>query len=312
MQNEIEKFLILFNRLENILKHSLKNLQWLPDAKPKIAEVCYQLDQVYCQLNRSFLTQSMKSSIVNPIFQERWDKFLKYYKTKVQEVAKPVREKHNKEFSELLDSTFEKNESKGGQSKEESWQEIVNSVSREARMNFNPSINNAASLLEDIFRYAEDSVDMGGGITDNHLGAMKYFEDVLGLNFSEINYKWSKVPDLFVSENITKKTDKLIEMYYEAAKSYVFGLNVTATAMCRALLEHILINYYGIHEANLAKIINLAEKRFKELKNLDLHKLREDGNNVMHKYQANSKIEDQAVIRNLLTIRSLVGSIPTK
>ncbi len=312
MHNEIEKFLILFNRLENILKHSLKNLQWLPDAKPEIAEVCYQLDQVYCQLNRLFLTQPMKSSVVNPIFQERWDKFLKNYQTKVQEIAGPVREKHNTELFKLLDSTFEKNESKGGQSKEASWQEINNRVSREARMNFNPDINNAASLLQDIFRYAEDSVDMGGGITDNHLGAMKYFEDVLGVNFSEINYKWGKVPDLFVSENITKKTDKLIEMYDEAAKSYVFGLNVTATAMCRALLEHILINYYGIPKAKLIDIINLAEKRFKKLKTLNLHKLRKDGNNVMHKYETNSEIEDQAVIRNLLTIRSLVGLIPMK
>ena len=80
--------------------------------------------------------------------------------------------------------------------------------------------------------------------------------------------------------------------------------------MCRALLEHILINYHGMPKDDLYKVVALAEKKFKRLKSLNLHKLRKDGNEIMHEYEAKSRIEDDAVIGYLLTIRALVDSIP--
>ena len=101
-------------------------------------------------------------------------------------------------------------------------------------------------------------------------------------------------------------------MYNEAVRSYIFGLNVSATAMCRALLEHILINYYKIPKDDLVKVVSLAENKFKKLKLLKLHKLRKDGNNVLHEYETKSKIEDAAVVNYLLTIQALVNAIPDK
>ena len=53
-----------------------------------------------------------------------------------------------------------------------------------------------------------------------------------------------------------------MEIYNEAVKSYIFGLNVAATAMCRALLEHILINYYGMPKKDLCTVVAMAEERF--------------------------------------------------
>ena len=87
--------------------------------------------------------------------------------------------------------------------------------------------------------------------------------------------------------------------------------------MCRALLEHILKNYYGWPKKddrnsmeNLCSVVNWAEKKYQKLKILNLHKLRGDGNDVMHKYEAKSGIEDDAVVGYLLTVRALVDFIP--
>ena len=48
------------------------------------------------------------------------------------------------------------------------------------------------------------------------------------------------------------------------------------------------------------------------MKLLNLHKLRKDGNNVLHEYETKSKIEDAAVVNYLLTIQALVNAIPDK
>jgi hypothetical protein len=66
MRIYIEKFLVLFNRLKSELNNSLKNLKWLPNAKPEIADLCYQLDETYRQLNRFFANQPTKFSVVPP------------------------------------------------------------------------------------------------------------------------------------------------------------------------------------------------------------------------------------------------------
>ena len=125
-----------------------------------------------------------------------------------------------------------------------------------------------------------------------------------------ISRRWENAPYLFISEKINKRINKLIELYNEAAKCYIFGLNVAAVAMCRALLEYILIQYYKIEEDNLKRIISSAEKRYNRLKKLNLDKLRSEGNDVMHKYETREYLEESAVIEYLSTIRELVHMIP--
>ena len=320
MRIYIEKFLVLFNRLKAELNYSLQNLKWLPGTKPEIAELCYQLDDTYRQLNRFIANQSTKSSVVPSIFQKNWNEYRTNYQTKVDEIARLKREQHDKELKkevhELFQQLREKSEEKG-QSEEEFLKEIQEMTDGFKKgVTFNPVQDDAASLLDDLFylidTIADDPDFLPGVVTDKHIGALNYFEKVIGIDFHDINRRWGKAPNLFMSEKIKKKTDKLVEMYNEAVKSYIYGLNVSATAMCRALLEHILINYYGMPKDDLVKIVSLAENRFKRLKALNLHKLRKDGNDVMHEYEAKSRIEDAAVVNYLLTIQALVNAIPEK
>lgn len=313
MRNHVENFLVLFNRLKSGLNYSLKNLKWLPKEKPEIAELCYQLDNTYSLLRRIMANKTEKYLVVPSVFQKIWDDYEKNYQVKVEEVAKPSREKYEKELHALLQKL--KNDAKEeGQSHEEFWGQFAKAMPSTKGSTFNPVENDAASLLGDLFylidTIADDPDFLPGVVTDKHIGALNYFEKVIGINFHDINSRWGKAPNLFISEKIKKKTDKLVEIYNEAVKSYIFGLNVAATAMCRALLEHILINYYGMPKNDLCKIVAMAEERFKKLKSLNLYKLRMDGNDVMHEYETKSRIEDAAVVNYLQTIRALVDFIP--
>lgn len=314
MRNYIEKFLVLFRRLKFELNYSLQNLKWLPEKKPEVAELCYQLDDTYRQLSRFLANQTIKSSVVPSVFQKYWDEYRTNYQEKVAEIGQPKRQQYEKEVRELIQQQLREKAKEKGQSEEEVFQEMTDGFKQ--GITFNPVEDDAASLLDDLFYLMHTIADepdfLPDVVTDKHIGALNYFEKVIGINFHDINKRWGKVPNLFMSEKIKKKTDKLVEMYNEAVKSYIYGLNVSATAMCRALLEHILITYYGIPKDDLVKVISLAENRFKRLKILNLHKLRKDGNDVMHEYEAKSRIEDAAVVNYLLTIQALVNAIPEK
>ncbi len=311
MRPHIEKFMVLFNRLKSELNNSLKNLKWLPNEKPEIKELCYQLDGTYRLLSCKFANNSAKSIITPSIFQKRWDEYVGYYQKKIDEIAKPLREKYEEELSDLIQQLEEDAKVQGKSIEEILGVQKIPPITMGST--FNPSEDNAASLLDDIFAAVHDIVDndiFPDVFTDKQMGALNYFEKIIGLNFHDINRRWGKSPNLFISEKLTRKTDKLIELYNEAVKSYVFGLNVASTAMCRALLEHILINYYGMPKDDLVKVVAMAEERFKKLKSLNLYKLRKDGNGVMHEYESKSRIEDATVVSYLLTIRTLVDFIP--
>lgn len=312
MRNHIEKFLVLFNRLKAELNYSLKNLTWLPNEKPEIAELCYQLTDTYRLLSRKMANKSEKYLIVPPVLKKSWDDYERNYKSKVEEAAEPFKEKYERELRDLFQKLEEEAKEKG-QSREEFWGQLVESIPHIIGSSFNPVEDDAAYLLGNIFDTIHDIVSgdlMPEVFTDKQMGALNYFEKVIGIDFHEINRRWGKAPSLFISEKISKRTDKLVELYHEAVKSYIFGLNVSATAMCRALLEHILINYYGMPKDDLYKVVALAENKFKRLKSLDLYRLRKDGNEIMHEYEAKSRIEDDAVVGYLLTIRALVDLIP--
>ncbi len=298
--------MVLFERLKSATNHSLKTLDWLPNKNSAIAELCFQLDDVYRTLHQYLANQSAKHLVVPAIFQVRWDEYIKNYQKKVGEIAEPLKKKYEQELIDIINNAAE--------AKGQSFDDFIEKhFPHTMGASFNPIEDNAAELLDNLFTTIYDIVnneEFPEVFTDKHMGALNHFEKVIGMNFHDINRRWEKAPNLFISEKVKKNKDKLVEMYHEAVKSYVFGQNISATAMCRALLEHILINYYKIPKDDLVKVVSLAENQFKKLKTLNLHKLRKDGNDVLHEYESKSKIEDAAVIGYLLTIRGLVGLIP--
>ncbi|EFK06473.1 conserved hypothetical protein [delta proteobacterium NaphS2] len=308
MEQKYQIFLMLFKQLKSAIGHAPKKLKWLPKEKQEIADLCYKLDQTFKEIDRHLSNQSNRSATVPSGFSQNLEEYKSKYMDKVNAIASPL---HDKYIKNALDQLICQAKS-AGQSKEECLNTVIESVSQYTKPghSFNPTIDDASFLLEHLLSMAEDIAGDGMfGLGDKHLGAMQYYENVIGVDLKGINNRWNKIPNLYISDRINKKTDKLIELYNEAARCHIFGLNVAATAMCRSLLEYILVEYYKIKEENLKKVIIFAEKKFKKIRTLNLDTLREAGNSVMHDYENKSKIEDQAVVGYLMTIRSLVDHL---
>ena len=296
---------MLFKQLKSAIDHAPKKLTWLTKEKQEIADLCYKLDQTFKEIDRHLSNQSNRSATVPSDFSQNWEEYKSKYMDKVNAIASPLHDKYIKNFLDQLICQAKS----AGQSKEECLDDVIESLSQYTKPgdSFNPTIDDSYFLLGQLLSTAEDIAgDRMFGLGDKHLGAMQYYENVIGVDFEGINNRWNKIPNLYISDRINKKTDKLIELYNEAARCHIFGLNVAATAMCRSLLEYILVEYYKIKEENLKKVIIFAEKKFKKIRTLNLDTLREAGNSVMHDYENKSKIEDQAVVGYLMTIRSLV------
>jgi hypothetical protein len=309
----LEKFLVLFNRLKKEIKSSSQNLDWLPLERRDLQILCYELDSCYETLSRSFAVKESKDTVVPSIFAESWGEYLKNYKDRVAEAALPEKNRFENEIIEAVKKLEEK-AIKDGKSKEQFWEEYRKRYKHNIGDTFNPVVDDAASLVDEWFDIIHDIVWnnlMPEVFTDKQVGAYLYFKDVIGINLNAINTRWGSAPDLFIPDYALHSNIKpLVELYNEAVRAYVFGLYVASIAMCRALLEHILKYHYKISKGKLVDIISYAEKKFERLKTLNLDDIRDNGNKVMHRYEKGVKIENKVVITFLLTLKSLVQSIP--
>ena len=313
MKSKLEKFLVLFTRLKQEVNNTPQNLSWLPQQKPDLQELCYKLDAYSSSVQRKLSQQSDKTLVVPTVFSDQWQEYLTGYHQLVAKAAVPFKQRRDKEFMEILQQAEEKAKS-DGKTTEEFWREFIKDVP--VGSTFNPLEDDAAQWVDDIFAIIHDIVDsdlMPEVFEDKHIGAFRYFYDTIGIDLRAINRRWGTTPQLFVPDKaLSKNITPLIGLYNEAVRCYIFGLNVSATAMCRALLEHILIAHYGIPKKGLKKVIALAEERYKRLKKLNLDDLREAGNRVMHEYERGEHATDPAVVNYLLTIRFLVQNVPGK
>jgi hypothetical protein len=315
MDDPFRLFLILFHTLKHKVNNSPKNLDWLPKKTPELRTLCFQLDEEYISLRRILSNHPNKASIVPSIFKEQLDEFEEQYRKKVQNISEPERQKADEMFFSDLEKAAKEKE-KQGQGSEEFYSEILNSMPSSIGSDFNPIVDNAALLIIDLFEIVSDIVEFGDlqeTFSDKHIGAINYFQDVVGIDFPEIAKRWETSPHLFISESLNLDIQKLVEMYNEAVKCYIFGLNVASLAMCRALLEYILIKYYRIDSKDnrgLKNIIRAARKQYISLKSLSLTEIKNAGDTAMHTYDKGLKIDNYSVEKHLNTLRYLVQSIP--
>jgi hypothetical protein len=52
LRQNLDKFLVLFNRLKKEVKESTQILDWLPNEKADLQSLCYELDSCYETLTR--------------------------------------------------------------------------------------------------------------------------------------------------------------------------------------------------------------------------------------------------------------------
>lgn len=314
MKSKLEKFLILFTRLKQEVNNTPRNLSRLSQQKPDLQELCFELYDCSYSVRRKLSQQSDKSLVVPSVFFDLWQEYLTGYQKSVAKAATPIKQLRDNEFIKILQQVEKKAKSDG-----KSTEEFLRDFFEENILvgsTFNPLEDDAAKWVDEIFAIIHDIVlngDMPEVFEDKHIGAFRYFHDTIGIDLRAINKRWGAAPQLFIPEKaLSKNIAPLIELYNEAVCCYIFGLNVSATAMCRALLEHILITHYGIPKKGLKKTIVLAEKQFKKLSEVNMDDLRKAGNRVMHEYERGKHITDDAILNYLLTIRFIVQNVPDK
>jgi hypothetical protein len=149
---------------------------------------------------------------------------------------------------------------------------------------------------------------------DKMIGAWNFFKDTIGIDYSAIYARWRSAPELFIPvQALHHDITPIIDLYNEAVRTYIFGLTVSSVAMCRALLEHVLIKHYRIKGENLklGKIIFLAERRHDHLKRLNLQDKKEEANAVIHRYEDRAEKLDKAALDFLIALRYVVTHIPS-
>ncbi|RWD01428.1 MAG: hypothetical protein EOS58_25465 [Mesorhizobium sp.] len=151
--------------------------------------------------------------------------------------------------------------------------------------------------------------------------AFDWFTETVGIDLAKIEERWEKLPRTLIplhTEGPVEDgaTGALIDLLDDATKAYVFGLPAAAVAMCRAVCDRVLREFYFTdgQEAtkSLKKLAILAEKRFEHIGQLRLPFYIDKANEVMHRYQGGqlSEAELEAVREFLETTKALIENAP--
>jgi len=163
----------------------------------------------------------------------------------------------------------------------------------------------------------DSSADLRAG-----LDAWDWFTETVGIDLSRIEERWEKLPRVLIpthaetSERVSGR-NALTDLLDEATKAYVFGLPAAGIAMCRAVCERVLKEFYlddHREDETLGNLAYIAEKRFGHIKRIKLGEYIRRANKVMHDYQGGQLTEDQLqLLRQFLEMtKSLVEQAPRR
>ena len=152
------------------------------------------------------------------------------------------------------------------------------------------------------------------------LDAWEWFTETVGLDLVGIEDRWQKLPRSMIPSHFyrgspAKGTDSLEELLDDATRAYVFGLPAAAIAMCRAVCERTLKEFYFCDSPSpqgLGKLSRLAEKKYEHVKKMNLRKYIGLANEVMHNHRSGHLSEnDLDVVRKFLeTAKGLIERAP--
>lgn len=310
--NDYETFLALFLQLKKEVKNSPLTLGWLQTHTPKLRRLCMELNDVYKAISKNMASKSSKFSVVPKSFNKHWKEYNKNYQKIVEDIG-------NKESNETIKEALAELQSilKNPSIEEVAEEILINAKeSRKIGSYFDPTKDDPVKLIYDIFltyhdMYVNDFCEDENINMDKAIGAWDFFEDTIGIKFKEIYKRWKNSPHIYFPDDYQNQSiDNLINLYHEAVKSYIFGNNLASLAICRALLENVLINHYHFAGEDLDKIITTAEIKHPYFRELNLHKKRKMANRILHDYKKDKPIKDSDILDFLHTLKSIIQKIP--
>lgn len=312
MLNDLETFTALFSQLKSKVKDSPVTLGWLSEQRADIRRLAHMVEDTAAKVRKDRARKRSKHTVVPSGFISAWRDYENRFASALNAIATAERAKQTEEYL----SELRKIAAKRNQDVETLLSEIMSEIEshKQPGDSFDPTEDDPASLIDDIFLTFEDVVNSGilSDVTaDKAIGAWHFFDTTLGLNHREIYSRWKKVPELLIPAHVLSgKSRPIVELYNEAVRAYVFGNRIASISMCRALLEHVFEEHYHIREDNLAKVIAKAESVYPQFRKLKMQRKRDMANRVMHDYENQADMQDQAVIEFLKTLQAVVRDIP--
>jgi len=80
MESRLEEFLVLFVKLKKETNDAPSNLRWLPEQKPYLSKLCYDLDACGTAILRHLSKKNTKHTIAPDIFSRDWEEYLESWK----------------------------------------------------------------------------------------------------------------------------------------------------------------------------------------------------------------------------------------
>lgn len=306
-----EAFLEKFSRLKAKVNNNPANLHWKSKNDPSLGKLAFELYGDFQGIVRGLAALPMKS--VTPptaIFTDTFREFGEKWKVPVQSIG-------DEWIAQQLPEVMRFIEGIDPEKLQENHPELAESLLDPPK--FNPTAENPYEESEYIFWWADISMSnhKGTDIGDSlhkALQAWDHYQNTIGLNLRAIWHRWSKVQTVLVPPHVAGSPIRdgragLVELLSEAVKAFVFGVNGAAIAMCRALTEMILIEYYGVGEGKLDNIIVLAEKKYRWIQSLKLQETRMLANRVLH---CREKTSEEAILGYLATIKELIERAPAR
>lgn len=312
--SDYETFLTLFSKLKHEINNSPMTLEWLQTHKPQMRRLCMEINNIHKTVSKNVESSPSKLSVVPRSFNRQLKEYNRDYYNLVKAIGDEESLKTIREVLEQLRQKFKKN------TLDEVIEDIITKPKEKVQRGstFDPSEDDPVKLINNIFltycdMYSNDFFDDDNIYHDKAIGAWDFFKDTIGINFEVIHKRWKNSPHIFIPDDYRdQKIDDLVDLYHEAVKSYIFGNNLASLAICRALLENVLINYYNFEGDDLDKIITTAEIKYPYFKELNLHKKRRLVNRVLHNYKKDKPIKDSDILDFLHTLKSIIQRVPIK
>lgn len=189
---------------------------------------------------------------------------------------------------------------------------------------FTPGVGEGAEAVNSIINWLWNMHEDYDSAEDLRTGldAWEWFTGTVGIDLAGIEERWGKLPRTLVPSHVTRPAgssthDGIVELLDDATKAYVFGLPAAAVAMCRAVCERVLKEFYfgdDERENTLGTLAFLAEQKYENIKQMKLRRYIRLANAVMHSYQGGQLSDNELeVVRQFLeTTKALIEGASKK
>jgi len=320
IHGEIEQFLTLFGSLREKCRGVPTRLGWLAAESATTARLLSDVYDAAQTLDLS-LKRHSKYLVAPPRdflgalkeWRDRWESL-------VSRLTAPARERRAAEIVGLI-----RDAAKGGGHSNQLFDEYYEKAN--PYHPFDPSRDNAVANIESALETALDFAGASSEVIlddDNSLfqkcekgwGAWIYLANVVGIDFDKVIKRWVALDMVVIPKHVSDahgltEPGSMFDLLRQAQIAFMVGANMAALALCRALMELVLLRNYGCEPGRLKDVVAIAGQKYPHVRPLRLDQLRAQANEVLHAKTGKFSLGDDDILRFLCDLKVLIERAPT-